>query len=106
MAPIAGVPTQQTQIHPEALLRRGSCVPQTQQTQLKPEALLRRGSLPLTPTPGNFFPKFLIQKIILVNFPEGPKPFVRFSTFASFREKKVTELVNKHDLCHLNYSFS
>ena len=66
MAPIAGVPTQQIQINPETLLRRGSCVPQTQQTQLKPEALLRRGSLPLTPTSGNFFPKFLIQKIILI----------------------------------------
>ena len=105
MAPIAGAPTQQIQINPETLLRRGSCVPQTQQTQLKPEALLRRGSLPLTPTPGNFFPKFLIQKILLMNSPEGPKPFVRFSNFDSFSEK-VTELVNKHDLCHCNYSFS
>ena len=90
MAPTAGVPNQQIQINPEALLRRGSCVP-TQQTQINPEALLRRGSLPLTPTSGNFFPKFRIQKIILMNFPKGPKPFDRFSTFSKFREK-VTEL--------------
>ena len=90
MAPTACVPTQQTQIHPEAHLRRGSCIP-AQQTQINPEALLRRGSLPVTPTSGNFFPKFLIQKIILINFPEGPNPFVRFSTFPNFREK-VKEL--------------
>ena len=91
MAPTACVPTQQTQIHPEAHLRRGSCIP-AQQTQINPEALLRRGSLPVTPTSGNLFPKFFNQKSILMIFPEGPKPFFRFLTFANFREK-VTELL-------------
>ena len=90
MAPTACVPTQQTQIHPEAHLRRGSCIP-AQQTQINPEALLRRGSLPVTPTSGNFLPKFRIQKSILINFPEVPKTFIRFSTFSNFHEK-VKEL--------------
>ena len=70
-APTACVPTQQTQIHPEALLRRGSCVP-TQQTQINPEALLRRGSLPPASTVGKFCTICLIAGINLMNFPKGP----------------------------------